>query len=90
MLCREAFRQFYRLSAKVGSTTSENLNSIILGVGTYFLLLMHHIKKRAMRHKTNKPCSLKVRRYAAHMIDMNDYLSVLPGAKASTNCLRRI
>ena len=32
----EALRQFDTLSAVVGSTTSENLKSIILGLGAYF------------------------------------------------------
>ena len=32
----EVLRQFYPLSTEVGTTTSENLKSIILGLGTYF------------------------------------------------------
>ena len=34
-----------------------------------------------MRSGTRKPRGLKVRRYADCMIDLNEYLAVLPGAR---------
>ena len=40
-------------------------------------------KKRAMRHGTKKPRSLKVIRNTDPMIDINKYLSVLSGSKSS-------
>ena len=36
-----------------------------------------------MRRGTRKPRELKVRRYDDCMIDLNEYLALLPGAKAS-------
>ena len=36
-----------------------------------------------MIHGTSKPSSLKARRYNACLIDINKYLAVFPGAKAS-------
>ena len=72
------------LSVEVGSTTSENLNCIILGLGTYFSAVNVMLKqKRAMRFGMRKPCISKVRRCAARMIDINKYLAVLPGEKES-------
>ena len=41
-----------------------------------------------MLHGMRKPRGLKVRRYAAPMIDINEYLDVLPGANASENFVR--
>ena len=32
-----------------------------------------------MRHCMKNPCSLKVRRYAARLIDLNEYLASFPG-----------
>ena len=40
-------------------------------------------QKQAMRHGMSKPHGLKVRCYADFMIDLNDYLAVFPGSKAS-------
>ena len=34
---------------------------------------------------TRKPRGLKVRLYAARLIEINEYLDALPGAKASVN-----
>ena len=36
----EALHQFYMFYYELGSTTSENLKKIILGLGKYFFLLM--------------------------------------------------
>ena len=36
-----------------------------------------------MRHRMRNPHGLKLRRYAAHMNDLNVYLDVLPGTKKS-------
>ena len=40
LVSAEALSQFDTLSAEVGRDTPENLTSIILGLGTYFFLLM--------------------------------------------------
>ena len=70
--------------AEVGSTTSENLKSIILGLGMYFPPVNVLSKqKRAMRRRMMKPHGLKVRFYAVHMIDLNEKLSVFPRENAS-------
>ena len=34
-----------------------------------------------MRRETRKPHGLKARLYAAHLIDLNEYLAVFPGEK---------
>ena len=76
----EELRQFDMLYAEVGSSTPEKLTSIILGLGTYFFAVNALSKqKRTMRRGTKKPRGLKVRFYAAHLIDLNDYLTVFPG-----------
>ena len=36
-----------------------------------------------MHHRMRKPRKLEVRRYAAHMIELNEYLVALPGVKSS-------
>ena len=78
----QVLRQFYMLYSEVGITTSENLSIIILGLGTYFFPVNALSKQnRTMRRGTNKPRSLEVIRYGAHMIDLNDYFSVSPGEK---------
>ena len=63
--------------------TSENLKSIILGLDTYFFPVNALLYKRPMRRVIREPRGLNVRCYAAHMINLNDNLDVLPGAKAS-------
>ena len=37
-------------------------------------------KKRAMRRCMKNLCGLKVRRYAAHLNNLNEYLTIFPGA----------
>ena len=39
-----------------------------------------------MSHGTRNLLSLKIRHYAARMIDLNEYLAAFPGAKASDFC----
>ena len=80
----EALRQFDTLSAEVESDTQENLTSIILGLGAYFFPVnAPSMWKRAMRRRSRKPYGLKLRLYATRLIDLNEYLAVLPGEKAS-------
>ena len=40
-------------------------------------------KKKVMRRGMSNPHELWVRRYAARLIDLNEYLFAFPGAKAS-------
>ena len=40
-------------------------------------------QKRVMRFGMRNPCGLKVRRYAACFIDINEYLDFSPGATLS-------
>ena len=89
LLCGEKLHQFDTLSAEVGSTISENLDKIILGLGMYFPPVIALQKKRAIRRRIKKPRGLKVRLHAACMIDIYDYLSVFPESKASDNFVRR-
>ena len=85
MLLRgEALHQLDMLYAEVGSTTTDHLNLIILGLGTYvppFDALSK--QKRAMRRKMRKPQGLRVRLYNACLIDINEYLATFLGEKSS-------
>ena len=45
----------------------------------FFSLWISFKKKRAMRRCMKKQCSLKARRYAARLIDLNEYLASFPG-----------
>ena len=84
MVRGEELRQFDTLSAEVGSTTLENLTSISLGLGTHFLPVNALSRQNcAMRRGTRKTCGLKVRCYADHLIDINEYLDVFPGENPS-------
>ena len=66
------------------STTLENLKSIILGLGTYVSPLNALLKQNhAMHRRMRKSCGFKVRGYFDRVIDIDKYLDVLPGAKAS-------
>ena len=82
----EALRQLDTLSVEVRSTNSENLKYIILGLGTYlFPVNVLSKQKRTMRHGMRKPRGLKLRCYVYCMIDIDNYLDVFTGAKASDN-----
>ena len=45
LLRGEALRQFYTFCSQVGSTVRTHLNRVILGLGTYFPLLMRGLSK---------------------------------------------
>ena len=84
LLHGEALHQLGNLCVEVGSMTTTHLNHIVLGLGTYFLPI--HVlskQKRAICHGMRKRRELKVKRYTAHIIDLNKYLSALTGVKAS-------
>ena len=87
MLVRvEALRQLDMLSAEVGNTTSENLKSIILDLGTYLPPVNSLSKQiRSMRHGTRKTHGLKAIHYNDRMIDLNGYLGVFPRKNTSDN-----
>ena len=76
--------QFDMLFDELGSTTSENLKSIILGLVTYFFPVNALSKQKCvMRRGMRNPRGLNIRLYAAHMIGLNKYLSIFPWAKAN-------
>ena len=84
LLHREVLRRFDTLCAQVGSTTITHLKRVILGLGTYSTSINILSKqKRMMRRRMREPRELKVRCYSASLIDLNEYFSDLPGAKAS-------
>ena len=61
-----------------------NVEYIIKGLALYFPHVNSLSKqKHAMRRGTRKRCGLKVRHYAARLIELNDYLSSLPGDNLS-------
>ena len=49
----------------------------IRGLALYFSLLIRFLKNRCAAEW--KPCSLKVWRYAARLIGLNEYVASLPG-----------
>ena len=80
----EVLHRFDVLSAEVEGATPVTLASIILVLGAYFFPVNALSKKRrAMRRRMRKSRGLKVRRYITCLVDINDYLDVLPGAKIS-------
>ena len=85
MVHGEALCQVDALYAEVKSASPETLTYILLGLSTYFTVNALPKKKRAMRHGMRNTHVLKVRRYAAYLVDPNEYLAVLPGAKISEN-----
>ena len=79
MLC-----QFDTLSAQVESSRPVTLASIILGLGVYCSPVnVLSKKKRTMCHGMRDQHSLKMRRYAARFVDLNDFVAMFPGANIS-------
>ena len=69
----EVLRQFDVLSAEVESASLETLTTIILRLGTYYFSVNALSKqKRVMCRGIRNLCSLKVRRYAASLVDLNE------------------
>ena len=90
MVYDKSLSHLYMLSADLEITTSEHSKFIILGLGTYFFPINSLSRqKRVMFHVMRKLRGLKVRCCAYRMIDLNEYLDVFPGAKASEKCVRR-
>ena len=84
LLCGKTLRQLDMLFVEVGITTISRLNHIILVLGMYFPPCNELSKQKcAMCHGMRKPRELKVRCYAACMINLNEYFSVFLGAKAN-------
>ena len=66
----EVLRKFDMLSAEVRSAFPENLTTIILGLGPFFSVDALSKIKCAMRRRTSKPPSLKIRYHGAGLIDV--------------------
>ena len=80
----EALHEFKNLCDHIENMITTHLNKIILGLGTYFppinaLYKKNHATERGMR-KSHK---LKVSCYAVIMGELNGYLDIFPGSKAS-------
>ena len=72
LLCGKELREFETLCIQIGNMTTTHLNQILLGLGTYFFTSNDLFRQnRAMRHGIRKPRELKVRHYAARMIELN-------------------
>ena len=84
-VCEEQLRQFGMLSDCVESGTPLTVEAVILGLGTYPPPVNSLSKQnRAMCRGMSKPHRSKVRRYAAHLIKLNDYLDSFPWANMNT------
>ena len=76
----EALRQFDLLSSEIEITETLNIDSIIRCLAQYFPPVNYLSKqKRAMRRGMKILCSLTAKRYAARLIDQNDYLASFLG-----------
>ena len=76
--------QFELLSSDVENTETLNVDYYIRSLALYFTPLDSLLKQKfAMRRGMKKLCSLKVRRYAVCLVDMNEYLAYLPEATLS-------
>ena len=76
----EVLFQFDLLSADVEVTENLNVDYIIRGLSQYFPHVNSMSKQnRAMRLGMEKPRSQTVTCYAAHLINLNEYLVSLPG-----------
>ena len=85
-LCVEVLHQFDTLCSRLESMIISHLNWVILDLGSYFYPVNLLYKQEcAMICGMRNTCELKVRPYAACMIDINDYLDAFPGGKASDN-----
>ena len=68
----EELRQFDSLSSDVQGANPLTLETIVLGLDSYFFPVdFLSKKKRAMRRVMRKPCGLKVGIYADRLIDIN-------------------
>ena len=58
-----------------------NSRSYCFGIGCVFFVPVNFLSKQncTTRHGMRKPCGLKVRRYAARLIALNEYLDYFPG-----------
>ena len=84
MVHGEALRQFDTFSDEVVINPSKNLKSIILVLGTYVFPVSTISKQKCAIHRgMRNRRSLKIRLYAACMIDINNYLDVFPRERAS-------
>ena len=70
-LCGKALHEFETLCNQVVNIIIMHLNKILLGLGTYFFLLMPCLRFVLMSHIMRKPRKLNVKCYAAHMGEVN-------------------
>ena len=82
LLFGKSLHQFDLLYIDVKNTeTSLDVDYLLKGLAWYFLPVNSLSKqKRAMRRCMKKPRGLKVRRYAACLIGLNEYLAYFTGA----------
>ena len=81
---REALFQLNSFSADVEISSPLTVEIIINWLELYFPPVNSLSKqKRTMRCGMRKPSGLKVRRYVACLIDLNEYLASFPGATFS-------
>ena len=78
----KALRQFDLLYSEVKGTNPLTVETIILWLALYFFpVKLLSNQKRAMRCGIRKQCRLKVRRYKASLINLDEYLALLLGEK---------
>ena len=88
VVCVEVLRQFDLMSADVEGKNPLTVETIILELCVYFFPVNLISKQKcAMRCVMRKPCVLKVRQYADHFFDINEYLALFPGGKPTEKLL---
>ena len=81
LLCEKGLCEFETPSGTTSFTTNVNQNQIILGLGTYLFPINALYKKTSVRCQNMiNTCALKVRNYSAHMVELDEYLSVFIGS----------
>ena len=78
----EAFRKFELLSNDAKNTETPLYVDYLLKVSAWYFPPINTLskQKREMRRCMKNPRSLKVKRYSACLIDLNEYLVSFPGA----------
>ena len=86
----ETLCEFETICDKIGSTTNMHLNQIILGLIAYpFPVNAVSKKNRTMQQGMINTHKFKVRSYAAHTAELNEYLAIFTGSKEIEKWERR-
>ena len=81
MIFGQALRDFNELQSQYGGLTNNHLKLIQEGLLEYFLTINLISKKNlSIRRSTNKPQSMTFKRFAARLVEMNNFLPLFIGS----------